>query len=118
MYVKIPFGLMNVGATLQRAMIISFVDEFGRFIVIYLDDVTVYSKSDEEHLQHLRWVFEKCRNFGISLNPKKTLFGLEEVKLLGYIISKYGINIDPNRIVSIQKLDHPRNINELQSFIG
>jgi hypothetical protein len=53
MYVKIPFGLMNIGANFQRAMDISFVDELGRFIVIYLDDVIVYSKSDEEHLQYL-----------------------------------------------------------------
>jgi hypothetical protein len=59
MYVKMPFGLMNVGATFQREMDISFVDELGRFIVIYLDDLTVYSKSDEEHLKNLKRVFEK-----------------------------------------------------------
>jgi hypothetical protein len=53
MYVKMPFGLINVGATFQISMDISFVDDLGRFIVIYLDDVTIYSKSDEEHLQHL-----------------------------------------------------------------
>ena len=63
-------------------------------------------------------VFEKYKKFIISLNPKKTLFGLEEGKLLGHIISKYGIKIDPSRIEAIQKLDHPRNIKELQSFIG
>jgi hypothetical protein len=118
MYVKMPFGLINVGATFQREMDIAFMDEIGRFIVIYLDDVIVYSKSDEEHLQHLRRVSEKCRKFGISLNPKKTLFGLEEGKLLGHIISKDGIKIDPSKIVAIQKLDHPRNIKELQSVIG
>jgi hypothetical protein len=67
-------------------------------------------KSDEEHLQHLRQMFEKCRKFGISLNPKKTIFGLEEGKLLWHIISKYGIKIDPKRINSIQKVEHPRNI--------
>jgi len=72
-----PFGLKNVGATFQREIDIAFVDELGRFIVIYLDDVTVYSKSDEEHLKHLKRVFEKCRKFGISLNPMKTLFVLE-----------------------------------------
>jgi len=88
MYVKMPFGLMNVGATFQREMDIAFVDETRRFIVIYLDDVTIYSKSNEEHLLHLTRVFEKCRKFGISLNPKKSLFGLEEGKLLGHIISK------------------------------
>lgn len=75
MYVKIPFGLMNVGATFQRAMDIAFADDIGHFIVIYLDGITVFSKTDEEHLAHLRRVFEKCKRFGISLNPKKTLFG-------------------------------------------
>ena len=76
MYVKIAFGLMNAGATFQRAMDIAFSEEICLFIVIYLDDINVYSKSDEEHLRHLRRVFEKCRKFGIFLNPKKTLFGL------------------------------------------
>jgi hypothetical protein len=99
-------------------MNIAFVDELDRFIVVYLDDVIVYSQSDDEHLKHLRRVFEKCRKFGISLNPRKSLFGLEEGKLLGHIISKDGIKIDPSRIEAIQKLEHPRNIKELQSFIG
>jgi hypothetical protein len=118
MYVKMPFGLMNVGATFKRAMDIAFVDELGRFIVIYLDDVIVYSQSDKEHLQHLRCVFEKCGKFGISLNPKKSLFGLEEGKLLGHIISNDGIKIDPSKIEAIQKVGHARNLKELQSFIG
>ena len=87
MSLKIPFGLMNVGATFQRAMDIEFSEEIGYFIVIFLDDITVYSKIDEEHLIHLRKVFEKCRKFGLSLNPNKTLFGLQEGKLLGHIIS-------------------------------
>ena len=77
MYVKIPFGLMNVGATFQRAMDIDFSKYICHFIFIYLDDITVYSKTDEEHLVHLRKVFEKCRKYGLSLNPKKTLFGIQ-----------------------------------------
>jgi hypothetical protein len=118
MYVKIPFGLMNAGATFQRVMDIAFVEESGKFIVVYLDDVTLFSRSNDEHLRHLRRVFDKCRRFGISLNPKKSLFGLEEGKLLGHIISKNRIKIDHNRIQAIQKLEHPRNLKELQSFIG
>ena len=118
MYLKMPFRLMNVGATFQRAMDIKFSEEIGYFIVIYLDDIIVYSKTDEEHLIHLRKVFEKCRKFGFSLNPKKTLFGLQEGKLLGHIISKEGIRIDPKRIDGILQINHPRNIKELQSFIG
>ena len=72
---------MNVGATFQRAMDIYLSEEIGYFIVIYLDDITIYSRTDEEHLAHLRKVFEKCRKYGLPLNPKKTLFGLQEGKL-------------------------------------
>ena len=78
----------------------------------------MFSKTDEEHLEHLRKVFEKCRKFGISLNPKKTLFGLQEGKLLGHIISEEGIKIGPKKIKAILQISHPRNIKELQSFIG
>ena len=74
MYDKMPFGLMNAGATFQRAMDIAFVGEKDKFVVIYLDDITVFSQSDDEHLKHLRQTFQKCRKFGLSLNPKKSHF--------------------------------------------
>ena len=77
-YVKMPFGLKNTGATFQRAMDIAFAKEIHDFLVIYVHDLTVFSKSDQKHLDHLRQVFLKCRKYGISLNPKKYLFGLEE----------------------------------------
>jgi hypothetical protein len=60
MYAKMPFGLMNVGATFQRGMDISFIREKDQFVVIYLDDITVFSRSDEEHCCHSRKVFLKC----------------------------------------------------------
>ena len=87
------------------------------FLVIYLDDLTAFSKSDQEHLEHLRQVFLICRKYGISLNPKKSLFGLEEGKLLGHIISKDGIRIYPDIIQAILQVPHPRNIKELQAFL-
>ena len=59
MYAKMPFGLINAGATFQRAMDIAFVEEKDKILVIYLDDITVFSKSDEEHAAHLRHVFKK-----------------------------------------------------------
>jgi hypothetical protein len=74
MYAKIPFGLMNAGETFQRAMDIAFIGERDQFVVIYLDDITVFSRSDKEHCCHLRKVFLKCRRFGLSLNPKKSCF--------------------------------------------
>ena len=105
-----PFGLKNIGATFQRAMDIVFAKEIHDFLVFYLNDLTPFSKSDEEHLKHLRQIFMTCRKYGISLNPKKSLFGLEEGNLLGHIISKDRIRIDPERIQAILQIPYPRNI--------
>jgi len=68
------FGLMDAGATFQRAMNIAFAKEIHDFLVVYQDDITIFSKLDNEHLDHLGGVFIKCRKFWISLNPAKTLF--------------------------------------------
>jgi hypothetical protein len=118
MYAKMPFGLMNAGATFQRAMDIAFIGEKDKFVVIYLDDITVFSRSDEEHCCHLRKVFLKCRRFGLSLNPKKSLFSMKEGKLLGHIVSAEGVRIDPSRVEAIQTLSLPRSRKEVQSFLG
>jgi hypothetical protein len=118
MYAKMPFGLMNAGATFQMAMDIAFLKEKDEYVVIYLDDITKFSKTDPDHLQHLRKVFLKCRKFGISLNPKKSHFSMDEGKLLGHIILEKGIKIDPNRVAAIQQIGLPRNKKEIQSFLG
>jgi hypothetical protein len=118
MYAKMPFGLMNVGATFQREMDIAFSEQNDKYVVIYLDDITVFSRTDPNHLQHLRKVFLKCIKFGISLNPKKSHFSMEEGKLSGHIISKRGIKIYPDRVASIQQIGMPRNKKEIQSFLG
>ena len=68
----------------------------------------------KDQLQHLRRVFLKCRKFGISLNPKKSYFAMKEGKLLGHIISKEGIRIDPDIMAAIQKIGMPRNKKEIQ----
>jgi len=61
MYEKIPFGIMNVGETFQWEMDITFVGERDNFFVIYLDDLTIFSTSDEDHLKHLKQTFIKCK---------------------------------------------------------
>ena len=83
MYAKIPFGLMNAGLTFQRAMDIAFIGERDKFLFMYMNDIIVFSKSDKEHYDKLRRVFLKCRNFGLSLNPKKSMFGMKEGNILG-----------------------------------
>jgi hypothetical protein len=99
-------------------MDIAFIGDKDKFVVIYLDDITVFSKSYKEHYHHLKKVFLKCRNFGLSLNPKKSLFSMKEGKLLGHIISAEGVRIDPSRVEAIQTLYFPRSKKEVQSFLG
>jgi ribonuclease HI len=118
MYAKMPFGLMNAGATFQRAMDIAFIGEKDQFVVIYLDDITVFSRTDKEHCCHLKRVFLKCRRFGLSLNPKKSLFAMKEGKLLGHIVSAEGVRIDPSRVEALQTLSLPRSKKEVQAFLG
>jgi hypothetical protein len=88
MYDKMLFGLMNVGETFHRAMDITFVGERDKFVFIYLDYLTVFPNLDAEHLMHLTQNFEKCRKFGLSLNPKKSQFAMQEGNILGHIVSK------------------------------
>ena len=88
------------------------------FLVIYLDDITVFSKNDQDHLQHLRRVFLKCRKIGISLNPKKSNFSMKEGNHLGHIISEEGIRIDSSRVEAIHVIGPPINKKEIQSFLG
>ena len=97
-----PFGLINAGATLQRAMDIALCSLIGCSVVVYLDDVIIFSKKIEEHTFHLKHIFECCRKYGISLNPKKCVFAVIEEKLLGHVISKKGISINLERIRAIE----------------
>ena len=117
-YKKMPFGLINARATFQRAMDIAFRGLIGKFVIIYLDDVTIFSKNRADHLTHLRRVFERCRKYGISLNPKKSIFMVTEGKLLVFVVSKQGINIDPERTQAIAQISMPHSKKSMQSFLG
>eukprot|EP00253_Pinus_taeda_P029568 PITA_29568 len=90
-YHKMPFGLINADTKFQRAMDITFKDLFNKAVVIYLDDITVYSKKRSDHLRDLKQIFQRCLRYEISLNPKKYFFELSEGKLLGFIVSKSDI---------------------------
>jgi hypothetical protein len=107
-YKRMPFGLINTGETFHRAMDVAFRGLINNCVVVYLDGVNVYSKNGD-HIQHLTQFFERCRKYDISLNPKKTIFNVEEGKLLGHIISQAGIRIDPERIKAIAQLPLPHN---------
>ena len=85
----------------------SFTDEKDKILVIYLEDITVFSQYDEEHVAHLQRMLRKCRKFDISLNPKNSFFSMKEGKLLGHIIYQEGIRINPKRVDAIQKIELP-----------
>ena len=100
-----PWGIFQIfkdvlwfvecGATFQRAMDYALKELIGKVIKNYQDDLTVFSKQRTSHVSHLKQVFERCRKYGISLNPTKSVLSIEEGKLLGHIISKDGVKVDP-----------------------
>jgi len=93
----------------------AFRDLIGKFIEIYQDDLTVFSKKRTDNVSHLRKIFERCRKYGISLNPKKSVFGVNQGKLLGHIVSKDGIKIDSERIEAINIIRPPTKTGSLES---
>lgn len=117
-YQKMALGLISVGATFQRAMDIVFKGLVNNSVVIYLDDIIVYSKKHSNHLRDLKQIFQHCQKYGISLNPKKSCFALNEGKLLGFIVSKLGIHIYPDRIKEIFEISLPHNKKSMQYFLG
>ena len=92
--------------------------EKDKFMVIYLYDITIFSKSKDKNLHHLEKVFRKCRRYKISLNPRKSHVAMPEGKLLGHIISAGGIKFDPKRFDSIQEIEIPKNKKYIHTFIG
>ena len=97
---------------------IAFRGLSGHIVVVYLDDVTVFSKRKEDHVLHLKYIFDRYRKYGIFLNRKKSIFALLEGKLLGHIISKKGISIYQERVEAITHIPMPHNRKAMQSFIG
>ena len=79
------FKLINAGATFQRAMDIAFKGLINKSVVVYLDDIMVYSMTQGDHIPHLKVVLERFQQYGISLNPKKSIFAMEEGTLLGVV---------------------------------
>ena len=77
-YMRMPFGLINAGATFQRAMDVAFKDYIEKFMVLYQDDLTAYSKKAEDHCKHLEKIFLKALEYGVSLNPRKCLLGSQK----------------------------------------
>ena len=102
------FGLKNAEAAYQRAMVALFHNMMHREIEVYVDDMIAKSKTEEEHLVNLRRLFERLRRYQLRLNPAKCTFGVKSGKLLGFIISQKGIEVDPEKVKFILEMPKPR----------
>lgn len=116
-YYKLPFGLKNAGATFQRAMSYAFHD-IKHIVQPYLDDLLAHSLHRADHLVHLRAIFMRCRHYRIRLNPHKCVFCIEMGRLLGFVVSKAGIRVDPSKVKAIMKLPPPSSLRQLQILQG
>jgi len=117
-YRVMPFGLKNAGATYMRAMTAIFHDVMHQEIEVYVDDVIVKSRTQDNHIQDLRKFFERLRKYDLKLNPAKCAFGVPSGKLLGFIVSRRGIELDPTKIKSIRDLPPPRTKKDVMSLLG
>ena len=90
----------------------------GKFVLVYLDDIIIYSKTFEEHKEHVRLVFEALRAASLMMKPKKCKFAQKELRFLGHIISAEGIRTDPDKIAKMVTLSLPTNLKELRSRLG
>jgi hypothetical protein len=99
-YKKMPVGLENVGATFQWAMSYAFHD-IKKIVEAYLDDLAAHSRKRADHPAHLRAIFDRCRKYKTRLNPLKCNFCVVTGRLLGSIISKHGIMVDPFKVEAI-----------------
>jgi hypothetical protein len=115
-YIQTPFGLVNTRETFQQAMDITFKGIIGQSVVIYLCDVIVYSKKIFFHSHHPKKIFKICRIYVISLNTNKRVFFISEEKLLGHILSKYGVFVDPKFTKDIMNIPFPNNKKSIQSL--
>src|SRR6266540_2565498 len=113
-----PFGLKNAPATFQRLMIRVLGQYLYDFVIVYIDDILIYSKSKEEHKRHLHLVFQALRKAGLKIKLKKCEFGKKELKYLGFIIDKRGRRPDPEKVTAIQKVKPPTNITGIRGFMG
>ena len=116
--VQMPFGLTNALATFQCLMESCLGEMHLKWCIIYLDDIIVFSKTPEEHIERLRGVFKKLSAAGLRLMPSKCEFFKSRITYLGHIVSKDGIETEKKRVIAIQEWLIPKTVTEVHSFLG
>ena len=112
------FGLTNAPAYFMSIMNKVFIEFLDKFVVVFIDDILVYLKNEEEHKEHLRLVLEKLREHQLYAKFSKCEYWLKEVGFLGHVISREGIAVDPTKVQSVTDWLSPTSIGEIRSFLG
>lgn len=115
---RMPFGLCNAPSTFQRLMQRIFGDQQYQSLLLYLDDIVVFSSTVEQHLERLRLVLDRLKQQGLKVKLPKCAFFQQEVRYLGHVISNQGVATDPAKIEAVVDWPRPVNVTELRSFLG
>jgi hypothetical protein len=117
-YMVMPFGLTNAPATWQAFINNVLREHLDVFVVVYLDDILVYSRTYEEHVGHVRKVLQKLKDANLRIKPQKSEFHKQEVLFLGYVVSKDGLKMDDKKVQVVREWPTPTTVKEVQSFLG
>jgi hypothetical protein len=117
-FTVMSFGLTNAPAYFMNLMNKVFMDELDKFVVVFIDDILVYSKSIQEHEQHLRVVLERLRIHRLYAKFSKCEFWLKRVAFLGHILTAEGVAVDPEKVEAVSNWQQPTNVSEIRSFLG
>jgi hypothetical protein len=117
-YTKMAFGLKNGGATYQKCIHIILEPQIGRNVEAYIDDVVVNSKKCEDLHDNLKEAVDNLCKYKMMFNPKKCVFGVSSGKLLGYMVSSWGINVNSKKVEAIKQLQPPQTRKEIQKPAG
>ena len=117
-YTVMSFGLTNAPAYFMNLMNKVFMEFLDKFVVVFIDDILVYSKNEEEHKEHLRLVLGKLREHQLYAKFSKCEFWLKEVGFLGHVISGEGIAVDPTKVVTVTNSEAPTTVGDIRSFLG